>query len=55
MNMAGFVSCSTSMYLNEVIRAELKLYCNRYKVKDEGEALYFGWEDKFLVVATFWK
>lgn len=55
MNMAGFVSCPLSTSVNGAIRSLLKSYCDRYKVKDEGGALYFGWEDKILVVASAWK
>ncbi|XP_068648398.1 scarecrow-like protein 1 [Aristolochia californica] len=55
MTMAGFVSCPLSSYVNSAIRSLLKSYCNRYKVKEEGGALYFGWEDKILIVASAWK
>ncbi|KAJ6800716.1 scarecrow-like protein 1 isoform X2 [Iris pallida] len=55
MTMAGFVSCPLSSYVNAAIRSMLKSYCERYKVKEEGGALYFGWEDKILVVASAWK
>ncbi|KAH7680811.1 Scarecrow-like protein 1 [Dioscorea alata] len=55
MMMAGFVSCPLSTYVNGAIRSLLKPYCDRYKVKEEGGALYFGWEDKILVVASAWK
>ncbi|KAG0488083.1 hypothetical protein HPP92_006627 [Vanilla planifolia] len=55
MMMAGFVSCPLSSYVNGTIRSLLKKYCNRYKVKEENGALYFGWEDKSLVVASAWK
>ncbi|KAJ0976813.1 hypothetical protein J5N97_012287 [Dioscorea zingiberensis] len=55
MLMAGFVSCPLSAYVNGAIRSLLKSYCDRYKVKEEGGALYFGWEDKILVVASAWK
>ncbi|KAJ6803224.1 scarecrow-like protein 1 isoform X2 [Iris pallida] len=55
MTMAGFVSCPLSTYVNGEIKSLLKSYCNRYMVKEEGGALYFGWEDKILVVASAWK
>lgn len=55
MMMAGFSSCPLSSYVNEAIRGLLKSYCNRYKVKEEAGALYFGWEEKMLVVASAWK
>ncbi|WOL02529.1 hypothetical protein Cni_G11248 [Canna indica] len=55
MTMAGFVTCPFSSNVNGSIRALLKSYCDRYKVKEESGALYFGWEDKVLVVASAWK
>lgn len=55
MTMAGFVSCPLSSYVNGAIRSLLESYCNRYKIKEENGALYFGWEDKILVVASAWK
>ncbi|KAK1310734.1 Scarecrow-like protein 1 [Acorus calamus] len=55
MTMAGFTSCALSSYVNGAIRRLLKSYCDRYKVKEEGGALYFGWEDKILVVASAWR
>lgn len=56
MTMAGFVSCPLSGYVNGAIRSLLqKSYCDRYKVKEEGGALYFGWEDKILIVASAWR
>ncbi|KAK9162566.1 hypothetical protein Syun_003468 [Stephania yunnanensis] len=55
MMMAGFKSCPLSSYVNGTIRALLKEYCDRYKVKEEGGALHFGWEDKILIVASAWK
>ena len=55
MTMAGFTSCPLSTYVNGAIRSLLKAYFDKYKVKEEGGALYFGWEDKILVVASAWK
>ncbi|XP_068653014.1 scarecrow-like protein 1 [Aristolochia californica] len=55
MTMAGFISCPLSSYVNGAIRSLLKSYCDRYKVKEESGALYFGWEDKILIVASAWK
>ncbi|XXG87151.1 hypothetical protein AAC387_Pa11g1908 [Persea americana] len=56
MTMAGFVACPLSPYVNGAIRSLLqKSYCDRYKVKEEGGALYFGWEDKILIVASAWR
>lgn len=55
MMMAGFASCPLSSYVNGAIRSQLKSYCDRYLLKEENGALYFGWEDKILVVASAWK
>lgn len=55
MTMAGFASCPLSSYVNGAIRSQLKSYCDRYRLKEENGALYFGWEDKILVVASAWK
>ncbi|KAL5982688.1 Proteasome subunit YC7alpha/Y8 (protease yscE subunit 7) [Asimina triloba] len=56
MTMAGFVACPLSSYVNDAIRMLLrKAYCDRYKVKEEGGALYFGWEEKILIVASAWR
>lgn len=55
MTMAGFKSCPLSKYVNDTIRELLKQYCNRYKLKEEGGALQFGWEDKILIVASAWR
>ncbi|KAF5188978.1 Scarecrow-like transcription factor pat1 [Thalictrum thalictroides] len=55
MTMAGFKPYPLSTYVNGTIRTLLKQYCDRYKVKEEGGALHFGWEDKILIVASAWK
>lgn len=55
MTMAGFASCPLSSYVNGAIRSQLKSYSDRYRLKEENGALYFGWEDKILVVASAWK
>ncbi|KAF3793170.1 Scarecrow-like protein 1 [Nymphaea thermarum] len=56
MMMAGFEACPLSTYVNDTIRTLLhRSYCDRYKLKDEGGALYFGWEGKNLVVASAWR
>ncbi|KAG1330433.1 putative Scarecrow-like protein 1 [Cocos nucifera] len=56
MTMAGFRSSPFSAHVNETIRTLLKsAYCDRYMLKVENGALYFGWEDKTLVVGSAWK
>ncbi|KAF3771993.1 Scarecrow-like protein 1 [Nymphaea thermarum] len=49
MMMAGFEAYPLRTYVNDTIRTLLhRSYCDRYKLKDEGGALYFGWEGKNL-------
>ncbi|KAF9610423.1 hypothetical protein IFM89_022334 [Coptis chinensis] len=56
MTMAGFRPYPLSTYVNGTIRTLLKQqYCDRYKLKEEGGALHFGWEDKILIVASAWR
>ena len=55
LTMAGFRPCPLSSSVNNSIQELLQQYCNRYKVKQEGGALHFGWEDKILIVASAWK
>lgn len=54
MTMAGFKPYPLSTHVNGTIRTLLKQYCDRYKVKEEGGGLQFGWEDKILIVASAW-
>ncbi|KAL9245111.1 hypothetical protein vseg_018799 [Gypsophila vaccaria] len=55
MLMAGFRPCRMSQNNGNTIRELIvKQYCNKYDVKEEMEALNFGWEDKNLVVASAW-
>ncbi|KAK6922809.1 Transcription factor GRAS [Dillenia turbinata] len=56
VTMAGFTSCPLTSSVKSSIRDLLfDQYSNRYKVKDEGGALHFGWEDKTLIVASAWR
>ncbi|KAL5075620.1 hypothetical protein RYX36_014604 [Vicia faba] len=55
MTMAGFTSSPMSTNASEEIRKLVKVYCDRYKVKEEKGALHFGWEDKNLIVASAWR
>ncbi|KAK9748863.1 hypothetical protein RND81_02G086100 [Saponaria officinalis] len=55
MSMAGFRPCRMSQNVGNTIRELIvKQYCNKYEVKEEMEALNFGWEDKNLIVASAW-
>ncbi|XP_027335692.1 scarecrow-like protein 1 [Abrus precatorius] len=56
MTMAGFTSSPMSANVTNEIQKLIKvMYCDRYKIKEEMDALHFGWEDKNLIVASAWK
>ncbi|CAN6458674.1 unnamed protein product [Victoria cruziana] len=56
MMMAGFEPYPLSSYVNDTIKKLLhRSYCDRYKLKDDNGALYFGWEDKNLILASAWR
>ncbi|KEH35403.1 GRAS family transcription factor [Medicago truncatula] len=55
MTMAGFSSSPMSTNVSDEIQKQVKLYCDRYKIKEEKGALHFGWEDKNLIVAAAWR
>ncbi|KAJ1384427.1 hypothetical protein SESBI_42567 [Sesbania bispinosa] len=55
MTMAGFTPSPMSTNVADEIRKLIKLYCDKYKIKEEMGALHFGWEDKNLIVASAWR
>lgn len=55
MAMAGFTSSPMSTSVTDSIRELIRMYCDRYKIKEEMGALHFGWEDKSLIVASAWR
>ncbi|CAL0327441.1 unnamed protein product [Lupinus luteus] len=55
MTMAGFVSSPMSTNVTAEIRNLIKMYGDRFKIKEEMGALHLGWEDKNLIVASAWK
>ncbi|XP_061348110.1 scarecrow-like protein 1 [Gastrolobium bilobum] len=55
MTMAGFTTSPMSTNVADEIRKLIKMYCDRYKIKEEMGALHFGWEDKNLIVASAWR
>ncbi|NP_001234315.2 GRAS6 protein [Solanum lycopersicum] len=55
MMMAGFTPSPISRNVYESIRNLIKQYSERYKAEEEAGALYFGWEDKTLTVASAWR
>ncbi|XP_062022682.1 scarecrow-like protein 1 [Rosa rugosa] len=55
MAMAGFTSTPMSRSVTDSIRDLIRMYCDRYKIKEEMGGLHFGWEDKSLIVASAWR
>lgn len=55
MMMAGFEACPIGPNVNVSIRELIKRYSDRFKVKEEINALHFGWLDRILIVASAWK
>ncbi|PRQ24901.1 putative transcription factor GRAS family [Rosa chinensis] len=55
MAMAGFTSTPMSKSITDSIRDLIRMYCDRYKIKEEMGGLHFGWEDKSLIVASAWR
>ncbi|XP_004502571.1 scarecrow-like protein 1 [Cicer arietinum] len=55
ITMAGFNSSPMSSNVSDEIRKLIKMYCDRYNIKEEKGALHFGWEDKNLIVASAWR
>ncbi|KAI4389744.1 hypothetical protein MLD38_001937 [Melastoma candidum] len=55
MMMAGFASSPITHEVTESIRALIRLYSERYKLKEELGTLHFGWEGKSLIVASAWR
>ncbi|KAE9587216.1 putative transcription factor GRAS family [Lupinus albus] len=55
MKMAGFVSSPMSANVTAEIRNLIKMYGDRFIIKEEMGALHLGLEDKNLIVASAWK
>eukprot|EP00249_Psilotum_nudum_P021494 c28126_g1_i2 orf=375-2303(-) len=54
MMMAGFRPHPLSSYVNNTIKVLLELYNENYRLKEEEGALFLGWLDRPLVVASAW-
>eukprot|EP00252_Welwitschia_mirabilis_P017257 TRINITY_DN3825_c0_g1_i1.p1 TRINITY_DN3825_c0_g1~~TRINITY_DN3825_c0_g1_i1.p1 ORF type:complete len:686 (-),score=134.32 TRINITY_DN3825_c0_g1_i1:6-2063(-) len=54
MTMAGFTMYPFGSYVKESIKRLLQSYCDNYQIKEEGGAMYFGWLEKALIVASAW-
>jgi hypothetical protein len=55
MTMAGFSVYPLSANVKDTVKSLLhQSYCNSYKTKEEGGAMYFGWLDRILIAASAW-
>jgi hypothetical protein len=54
MTMAGFRPHPLSSAVNHTIKLLLKAYSNNYKLKEEEGALFLGWMNRSLIVASAW-
>eukprot|EP00246_Nothoceros_aenigmaticus_P002698 TRINITY_DN13547_c0_g1_i1.p1 TRINITY_DN13547_c0_g1~~TRINITY_DN13547_c0_g1_i1.p1 ORF type:complete len:666 (-),score=117.19 TRINITY_DN13547_c0_g1_i1:317-2314(-) len=54
MSMAGFKPYPLSSYVNNTIKTLLESYCDKYRLKEEGGALYLGWLNRALITASAW-
>lgn len=54
MSMAGFKPYPLSSYVNTTIKTLLQSYCDKYRLKEEGGALYLGWQNRALITASAW-
>ncbi|GFQ02370.1 scarecrow-like protein 1 [Phtheirospermum japonicum] len=55
MSMAGFSACPISRDVKDEIKGLIKMYSERFRVKEETGGLHFGWEDKILIVSSAWR
>ena len=55
MTMTGFSAYPLSVNVKDTVKSLLhQSYCNSYKTKEEGGAMYFGWLDRILIVTSAW-
>lgn len=55
MSMAGFRPFPMNKYVNGTISPLLQSYSSNYTLKEEADALYLGWKERDLVVASAWQ
>lgn len=55
MSMAGFRPYPLSSTVNSTIKTLLESYSEKYRLKEEGGALFLGWLDRPLVVSSAWQ
>ncbi|KAJ7516736.1 hypothetical protein O6H91_22G069000 [Diphasiastrum complanatum] len=54
MIMAGFQPYPLSSYVNATIKSLLESYSDKYRLKEENGALFLGWLNRMLIVASAW-
>jgi hypothetical protein len=54
MTMAGFRPYPLSQTVNNTIRTLLESYSDKYRLKEEGGALFLGWLNRALIVSSAW-
>ena len=54
MTMAGFRPCPLSQTVNNTIKTLLESYSDKYRLKEEGGALFLGWQNRALIVSSAW-
>jgi hypothetical protein len=54
MKMAGFQPRRMSDHVNSIIKTLLQSYNSNYTLKEEENALFLGWLNRSLIVASAW-
>lgn len=55
LTMAGFKSYPLSSHVNSTIKFLLESYNENYRLVEKDDALYLGWLDRDLIVASAWE
>lgn len=55
MRMAGFQPYPLSQTVNSTIKTLLESYSDKYRLRQEGGALFLGWRNRDLIVASAWQ
>lgn len=55
LTMAGFRPYPLSQTVNNTIKTLLESYSDKYRLKEEGGALFLGWQNRPLIVSSAWQ
>eukprot|EP01018_Ginkgo_biloba_P017648 Gb_31684 [translate_table: standard] len=55
LTMAGFKPYPLSSIVNSTIKSLLERYCEKYRLVEKDDALYLGWLNRPLIVASAWQ